>query len=73
MAYNLFRRVFVLLLIQAVSAAEVRNITFGGDPRTAEEYNIMTFIDHFLKLLNLIHMIPLFFWQIPGNIGAALP
>lgn len=39
------RRIVVLLMVQTVHAAEVRNPTFGGDTGTAEKYNVIVGIN----------------------------
>ena len=43
------RRIVVLLMVQTVHAAEVRNPAFGGDAGTAEKYNVIVGINDLLQ------------------------
>ena len=51
------RRIVVLLMVQTVHAAEIRNPTFGGDTGTAEKYNVIVGINDLLQFLNLFFQI----------------
>ena len=48
-----FRRILVLLIVQTVHRAEIRNAAFGRDARTAEKYDVVAVIDPVLELCNL--------------------
>lgn len=47
------RRIVVLLMVQTIHAAEVRNAAFGGDAGTAEKYNVIIGINDLLQFFDL--------------------
>ena len=55
-AENRFRRYVVLLVIQAVLTAEVRNPALGGNTCSAEKHNAVSCIDLLLQLLYFFHI-----------------
>ena len=54
MAQNFLRRVFVLLVIQPVHAAKIRNAAFGRNACSAEKHDIAAFLDQLFQLLLFI-------------------
>ena len=59
-AQNGLRGILVLLVVQAVHAAEIRDAALGGHARPAEKDDILTLVDPFLELFQfLIHTKPL--------------
>lgn len=51
----LFRRKFILLIVQSVLRTKVGNAAFSGDARAAEENDALTVIYYALELRNFIH------------------
>ena len=49
MADDLFRRIFILLLIQSIRTSKIRNITFCRYSRSAKKYNILAVINNVLQ------------------------
>ena len=49
MTENGLRRIIVLLIVQSVHASKIRNSALRGDPRSAEKYDSLGFVYHFLQ------------------------
>ena len=55
MGEHRFRGIFVVLVIESVFTAEIRNAAFRRNAGTAKEYNIVRIMDHLEKRINSRH------------------
>ena len=55
MAQDMFRRVFVCLVVQAVDAAEIRNPAFGLNAGAAKKDDVVRMLYHICELFYCCH------------------